>query len=251
MRSQNTGSLPNSGREQPETEKEWPPILSMTPERRPNGPRAGELKTSSRSSAFVRLVGCLLSAAVLSGCELVPTKPDAVFVLYRDRMKVENLNQARELLSEESRNLVFELTSQFKLKQPPENLAVLNVLDPVATPTVVKVEDSSAILQIRTLKGGLRIVRLVRKDPNSPWRIDIFDELKSLKTFLEASTALDLMREQAGEYAAAWKAFSDQIGRIPLVEPPLREGSPPEPPRVKPLPKKRTKPGSKKKRQQP
>jgi len=199
----------------------------------------------------VRLAACLVIAAALLGCELVPTKPDAVFVLYRDRMKAENLDQARELLSDESKNVVFELTSQFKLKQPPENLSALNVLDPVATPTVVKVEDTSAILQVRTLKGGLRIVRLVRKDPNSPWRIDLFEELKSLKTFLEASSALDLMREQAGEYAAAWKAFSDQLGRIQVPEPEAKEAPPPEPPRVKPPVKKKVKPAQKKKKPQP
>ena len=125
------------------------------------------------------------------------------------------------------------------------------MLDPVATPTVVKVEDTSAILQVRTLKGGLRIVRLVRKDPNSPWRIDLFEELKSLKTFLEASSALDLMREQAGEYAAAWKAFSDQLGRIQVPEPEAKEAPPPEPPRVKPPVKKKVKPAQKKKKPQP
>ncbi len=209
------------------------------------------MKTGSRSSLIVRLVTSFVSVVVLLGCELVPTRPDAVFVLHRDRMKAESLDQARELLSDESRNLALELTSQFKLKQPPENLAVLNVLDPVATPTVVKVDDSSAILQIRTLKGGLRIIRLVRKDPNSPWKIDIFEELKSLKTFLEATSALDLMREQAGEYAAAWKAFNDQVGKMNVVEPPPRGAPPAEQPRVKPPPKKKIKPAPKKKKPQP
>ena len=94
---------------------------------------------------------------------------------------------------------------------------MLNVLDPVAAPTVVKVEDASAILQIRTLKGGLRIIRLVRRDPDSSWKVDFLEELKSLKTFLDASSALELMREQAGDYAAAWKAFSDQLGRIQVT----------------------------------
>jgi hypothetical protein len=182
---------------------------------------------------------------------LVPTKPDAVFVLYRDRMKAENLDQARELLSDDSKNLVFELISHFKLKQPPENLAVLNVLDPVAAPTVVKVEDTSAILQIRTLKGGLRIIRLVRRDPDSAWKVDILEELKSLKTFLDASSALDLMRDQAGDYAAAWKAFSDQLGRIQVPEPPPREKALQEPSRIKPTPKKKVKPAPKKKKPQP
>ena len=160
-------------------------------------------------------------------------------------MKAENFDQARELLSDQSRELVLELISQFKLKQPPENLAVLNMLDPIATPVVVKVDDTSAVLQVRTLKGSLRIIRLVRRNPDSPWKVDFLDELKSLKTFLEASSALDLMREQASDYAASWKAFSDQLGRIqapesPSVEKPLQETAHPKPaPKKKPVPRKK------------
>lgn len=160
-------------------------------------------------------------------------------------MKAENLDQARELLSGESRELALQLISLFKLKQPPEDLALLNVLDPVSAPVVVKVDDTSALLQARTLKGGLRLVRLTRKDPNSHWKLDIADDLRSLRTFLEAKAALDVMREQAGEYAASWKAFNNQIGRMNVTEPPPREPPAPRPPQHKPPVKKKPKPAAK------
>jgi hypothetical protein len=176
------------------------------------------------------------------GCNLMPSKPEAVFILYRDRMKAENFDQARELLSEESRKLALQLISQFKLKEPPEDLALLNVLDPVSTPVVVKVDDTSALLQVRTLKGGLRLVRLVRKDTNTHWKVDIADDLRSLRTFLEAKAVLDVMREQAGEYAASWKEFNSQIGRMKVPQSPPREPPAARPTQHKPPVKKKHKP---------
>jgi hypothetical protein len=128
-------------------------------------------------------------------------------------MKSSNLQDARAMLSEESRKLVNTLSDERKLKEPPENLAILNVLDPVSSPTVLKTTDTLAMLNVRTLKGGTRLIRLTRKDPGAPWRIDISEELSALRSFLNAQKALDMMREQAGEYAASWKAFSDRIGK--------------------------------------
>jgi hypothetical protein len=144
-------------------------------------------------------------------------------------MKAQNLDEARSLLSNDSRRLALELAAEHKLQQPPESLALLNALDPTAAPVIMKSEEMSALLQLRTLKGGLRLVRLVRKDSNSPWKIDIAEELRSLQSFLETRGTLDMIREQAGEYAATYKAFSNQLEKMPITEPP-----PPKPATLKP-----------------
>jgi hypothetical protein len=144
------------------------------------------------------------------------------------------------------------LESTYRLRQPPENLALLNILDPVGSPVVMKEGDASALLQARTLKGGLRLIRLVRSDEKSPWKIDMVEELAALRVFLEARGALDMIREQAGEYAAFWKAFTDQLGRMRAPEEPLRElkekkpdkPKRKEPPRRKPTTKPSTKPST-------
>jgi hypothetical protein len=174
------------------------------------------------SRGLVRLIGAFAAAALLfCGCELVPNQADAVFVLYRDRMKAQDLDEARSLLSNDSRILALKLAAEYKLEQPPESLAFLNALDASATPVVMKSEEMSTLLQIRTLKGGLRLVRLIRKDPNSPWRIDMSEELRSLQSFLEVRGTLDMIRDQAGEYAATYKAFSNQIGKMHITPSPL------------------------------
>ncbi len=89
----------------------------------------------------------------------------AFSVLYRDRMKSGNLEQARALLSEDSLKLVSALISDYKLKEPAESMALLNALDPGSPPTVVKTTDSLALLNVRTLKGESRLVRVVRANP--------------------------------------------------------------------------------------
>jgi hypothetical protein len=156
---------------------------------------------------------------VLAACELVPTKPDVVFTLYRERMKSENLSAARDLLSDPSREIVDQLVSNYNLKQPPEDLALINILDPVTPPSVMKAEDTYALLQVRTLKGDFRLIRLTRKDSGAPWKIDITEELRALESFLQARGTLELMREQAGEYAESWKVFNEQLGRMSVPEP--------------------------------
>jgi len=161
------------------------------------------------------------------GCELTPTKPEVVFSLYRDRMKSGKIAEARELLSAPSKSLVEKLVREYNLREPPEDLALLSILDPVTPPTAMKVEDTYALIQVRTLKGDLRLVRMVRPNSGSAWRIDIAEELKALEGFLEARQVLDMMREEAGEYAESWKAFNEQLGKM----------GPPEPPPVKPPPK--------------
>jgi len=161
-----------------------------------------------------------LLLSVLSGCELVPSRPEAVFILYRERMKSNNVNEARKMLNEDSMTLALDLTSRYKLELPPEDSVLLNILDPQNSPVVTMLEDKFALIHVRTLKGGLRLVRLVRQDTKSHWKINITEELKSFQTFLEAQEALDMMREKAGEYAASWKAFSDQIDRMNVAEDP-------------------------------
>ena len=184
----------------------------------------------SRLGLAVCSAGCLVGLIfLLAGCELVPSKPDVVFMLYKERMKSDNLSAARELLSDSSRVLVDQLSSKYALKQPPENLALINILDPVTQPSVMKAEDTYALIQVRTLKGDFRLIRLTRKDSGAPWRIDLTEDLKALQTFLQARSTLELMREQAGEYAESWKAFNEQLGKMNIAEP--------EPPKPSPPPK--------------
>lgn len=159
-----------------------------------------------------------MGSLFLFGCELVPRRPEAVFVLYRDKMKAGNLQQARALLSDNSRRLALEIGNKYKFPEPPENLALLNILDPVSPPLVMKETETYALLQVRTLKGGLRLVRLTRAEEKAAWQIDIGEELTALRQFLQARHALDMIREQAGEYAAFWKSFSDRLEMMSTPE---------------------------------
>lgn len=193
----------------------------------------------------VRLFLLIAAAAlVVGGCQLVPNKPEAVFDLYRERMKSQDLVEARKLLSDESLKLIQDITAAYQLQQPPEALALLNALDPVSAPTLMKSEPTEALLQVRTLKGGLRLIRLMRKNPDSQWTIDISEELKALDSFLKARSALEVMREQAGEFAASWKAFNRQLDQMHVTEPPPApppKPSPPKPAPQKPKPKPKAK----------
>jgi hypothetical protein len=174
------------------------------------------------------LAAAALTLAML-GCDLTPTKPDVVFTLYRDRMKAEKIASARELLNDTSKSFAEKLTAEYKLPQPPEELALLNILDPVTSPTVVKAEDTYALLQVRTLKGELRLLRMVRASASSPWKVDMTEELQALEAFLAARQVLEMMREQAGEFAESWKAFDEQLTKM---GPP--EQAPPKSPQPKP-----------------
>jgi hypothetical protein len=182
-------------------------------------------RSALRSGATIFLGVLVAGIALLGGCELIPAKPEAVFVLHRERMKAGDIKEARALLSDESRTLATNLASRFKLDQPTENLALLNALDPVSPPLVMKQGDTYALLQARTLKGGLRLIHLVRPDKKAPWKIDLTEELNALRKFLETRDALDMIREQAGEYASFWRAFNDQLERmkVPQPRPELRE----------------------------
>jgi len=111
-------------------------------------------------------------------------------------------------------------------------MALLNALDPGGPPTVLKTTDSLTLLNVRTLKGGSRLVRLVRANADAPWKVDISEELSAFQSFLQTQQALNMMREQAGEYAASWKAFNDRLGQMNLVEPPA---PPPEPAKAMPM----------------
>ena len=162
--------------------------------------------TFARFSGFF-LLGFLLLA---SGCDLIPTKPEAVLQLYSQRMKDQNVAEARKLLSPKSLALVNELEKRYRLDQPVEYIALMNSLDPITPITLMKSESNMALLQVRTIKGALRMIKLVKTN-DSPWQVDISDELRELDNFLKAREALDLIREQAGEYAASWKTFNDRV----------------------------------------
>lgn len=207
--------------------------IHYLPQKSETCPKALRYTVSHRERKDSFPLFCIIAVVVaLAGCDLTPSKPEAVFILYRDRMKSDRVDEARKLLTEESRNVATAAAAKYKLKQEPENLALLNVLDPMSVPLVMKEEDTEALLQLRTLKGGLRLVRLVRQDRKSPWHVDILAELKAFADFLEIRSALDIMREQAGEYAASWKAFDNQLRRMQVVEAP-----PPPPPAVAAPPK--------------
>jgi len=142
-------------------------------------------------------------------------------MVYRDRMKSGDVSEGRKFLSEESRTLAQALGAQYKLELPAEDFALLNILDPQSTPVATVSEEKIALLQVRTIKGGVRMIRLIRENANSPWKITIVDELKALEAFLKAQSVLEMMRDKAGEYAASWKAFSDQLDRMTVTEEPV------------------------------
>jgi hypothetical protein len=212
---------------------------SANPNSHVNTGRIARLIRSARRTSrklFLWVAALLLFAA----CQSIPSKPDAVFNLYRERMRNNQISEARELLSDASKSLLSEMEAKYKTDQPMENLALLNALDPEATATVMQNENTSVILQARTLKGGLRLIKLVRNDENSPWRIDLTEEINSLESFLKAREALDLIRAQAGEYAASLDAFNQQLGRIQVEEEPASPAPQPKKPvHPKPKPKPR------------
>ena len=182
---------------------------------------------SSLKSSSILFVSAAVILFFIAGCELVPKKPEAVFVLYRERMKSGQIKEARALLSEKSRKLALEIASEYNLPDAPENLAFFNILDPVSPPLVMKESGNNTLLQVRTLKGGLTLIPMVRKDEKSPWTIDISEQLKAFRTSLRAGGALEDFRELAGDYATLWKDFKEQLSRMRVPEPP------PEPPEMK------------------
>ena len=179
---------------------------------------SSELRPTFRSFSiifFLEIVCCLL----LASCDVAPVKPEEVFMLYRERMNTEKVQDARNLLSPASLELVKQIDQRYKLGQPPEKLALLNILDPVSPPVLAQTDEGLAILQVRTLKGASRFIRLTRTDSKSPWKIDLTEELKSLQLFLEAKEALSGLQQQAGEFAASWKALDNQLEKMGGPEP--------------------------------
>ena len=77
-------------------------------------------------------------------------------------------------------------------------------------------------------------MRLVRRDEKSPWEVDLSEELKALRLFLEARGALDMVRGQAGEFAAASKSFADQLDRIRAPDSPAVPESAEKPEKKRP-----------------
>lgn len=128
-------------------------------------------------------------------------------------MKNAQINSARPMLSQNSLELVQMIESTYHPDQAPENIAFLNILDPTATPTPLKIEDTRASLEVRTLKGLTRTVVLTRSDSKSKWKVDLTEELRLLGNFLAARKTLDSMQEQAGEFAATWKAMDSQLNK--------------------------------------
>lgn len=159
-----------------------------------------------------------LAMLVVAGCDLAPRKPEDVYTVYREHMRSGNLEEARELLTRDSGKLAREITAKFKLEEAPERLAIFNALDPAGPPLIMKQGDNYTLIQVRTLRGGVRLVRLIRKDAESPWRIDLSEELQALRRFFRLKAVLDMFREQAGEYAESWKAFNDQLERMRVSE---------------------------------
>lgn len=171
----------------------------------------------SKHSLFIL---AYLAMVLIYSCELTPTRPEDVFTVYRERMRRGEVIEARKLLFFESSSLALLLASKYKLDSPPENIAILNVLDPQTSPTPTVVEDTFALLNVRTIRGTPKMIRLVRQDAKSAWKINLNEELTALQTFLEAQAALETMREKAGDYAASWKAFNDQLERINIIDEP-------------------------------
>lgn len=183
-------------------------------------PQYGLVRFVRRSALFA-----LFAFTFTSACDLIPPKPEDVFVLYRERMTSGDMKSARKLLSQPSRELVNEIAAEYSPDQPPERLALLNVLDPLSPPLVKKADDKSTLLQIRALKGGPRLIRLVKADSDSSWRIDMQEELRHLKRYLQARSVLNRFRNQAGEYAASWRAYQIRLNGLPEDSPESSENT--------------------------
>ncbi len=172
------------------------------------------IKTTTVSLRFMvrALLVAGLAVAFLASCELVlvPQKPDAVFALFRDRMKQDKVTDARVMLTTESQDLAMSLKSRYRLPDEPEQMALLSSLNPEAQPVVVKEGEDYAELQVRRLSGDIAVVRMTREDPKVGWKIDMTDELKSLEAFLEGKEALDMLRGLSGEFYGLGKAFRKQ-----------------------------------------
>jgi hypothetical protein len=164
---------------------------------------------SHRRSAWL-LAGVALVA--LAGCDALPPKPDVFFNVYRERMASGAIEEARALLTPQSRDILAEMDSKLTSGAPPEQTALLDSLDPAAPPVILQEGAGYAILQLRTRTGGMKTLHLVRPDPKSHWRVDLSEELRNLKLFLEAKGALEAIREQAGDYAAFYRAMTDRLG---------------------------------------
>ncbi len=67
-----------------------------------------------------------------------------------------------------------------------------------------------------------------RRKSGDKWQIDLTEELEAFRTFLEARKALEEIKEQAGEYAASLKAFSDQLQRINVPDQPKTQPKKPK-----------------------
>jgi hypothetical protein len=165
---------------------------------------------------------------MVASCNLTPSKPEAVIMVYRDKMRSGRIDQARELLSEQSKLMAQSLDKDYNLAQPAENLSLLNALDPLNMPAPVSVEELRALVQVKTLRGSQRLIRLERKKSGDKWQIDLTEELEAFRTFLEARKALEEIKEQAGEYAASLKAFSDQLQRINVPDQPITQPKKPK-----------------------
>ncbi|MFH0959758.1 MAG: hypothetical protein V1897_13760 [Pseudomonadota bacterium] len=156
----------------------------------------------------------ILFVIMMASCDMAPVKPEEVFVLCRERINSGNFLEARKLVSANSLNLVKQIEENYKLDQTPEHIVLFNIIDPVAPPILVKADDVTAVLELRTLKGGKRRIGLTRADQKSPWKVDITDELKSLQSFLVAREALSSLQQQAGEFAASWRALENQLQKM-------------------------------------
>ncbi len=171
-----------------------------------------------KHNAFKILFFVILSAVVLPGCDLAPAKPEEAFNVYRDKMKSGQLTSARQMLSTETLNIIQRIESNHHLDQPSENIAVLNTLDPTVFPSVVKIEETQALLEAKTLKGTNKQINLFRSDSKGKWKVDWVYELNQLENFLAARKTLDSMQEQAGEFAATWKAMDNQLSKKAVGE---------------------------------
>ena len=176
-------------------------------------------KTMTRKHLTLKIMSVvILSIVVLTGCDLAPAKPEEAFSVYRDKMKNGQLASARQMLSPESISIIQRIESNHSMDQPAENVAVLNTLDPTVLPSVIKMEETQALLETRTLKGTNKVISLLRSGSKDKWKVDWVEELTQLENFLAARKTLDAMQEQAGEFAATWKAMDRQLNKKAIPE---------------------------------
>ncbi len=180
----------------------------------PPPPLYNRVRRALTSPALLTVMMLLPTVAGLIGCDLVPRKPESVYLLYKERMSEGKPEDARKLLTEESQTLIKKIASAYRLDDAPEKVALLNIIHPASKPSVEKRGKGYVLLSVMTLKGRSRLIRMVPEGKEGHWKIDMSEELNILNEFLKAKKMLDSLRELGGEFAGPRKDMGNFLRQM-------------------------------------